>query len=132
MNEVRVIIAGGRDFTDYHKLKTYMNCLLQLLDKSQVEIVSGGAKGADSLGERYAREFGYKLKRFPADWNKYGKAAGPIRNKEMALYAAEVKGVLVAFWDGSSRGTYDMITRAEEYGLEVYIPKYSRRKSNES
>lgn len=132
MNEVRVIIAGGRDFTDYHKLKTYMNCLLQLLDKSQVEIISGGAKGADSLGERYAREFGYKLKRFPADWNKYGKAAGPIRNKEMALYAAEAKGVLVAFWDGSSRGTYDMITRAEEYGLEVYIPKYSRRKSNES
>lgn len=132
MNEVRVIIAGGRDFTDYHKLKTYMNCLLQLLDKSQVEIISGGAKGADSLGERYAREFGYKLKRFPANWNKYGKAAGPIRNKEMALYAAEAKGVLVAFWDGSSRGTYDMITRAEEYGLEVYIPKYSRRKSNES
>lgn len=132
MNEVRVIIAGGRDFTDYHKLKTYMNCLLQLLDKSQVEIISGGAKGADFLGERYAREFGYKLKRFPADWNKYGKAAGPIRNKEMALYAAEAKGVLVAFWDGSSRGTYDMITRAEEYGLEVYIPKYSRRKSNES
>lgn len=132
MNEVRVIIAGGRDFTDYHKLKTHMNCLLQLLDKSQVEIISGGAKGADSLGERYAREFGYKLKRFPADWNKYGKAAGPIRNKEMALYAAEAKGVLVAFWDGSSRGTYDMITRAEEYGLEVYIPKYSRRKSNES
>lgn len=132
MNEVRVIIAGGRDFTDYHKLKTYMNCLLQLLDKSQVEIISGGAKGADSLGERYAREFGYKLKRFPADWNKYGKAAGPIRNKEMALYAAEAKGVLVAFWDGSSRGTYDMITRAKEYGLEVYIPKYSRRKSNES
>lgn len=132
MNEVRVIIAGGRDFTDYHKLKTYMNCLLQLLDKSQVEIISGGAKGADSLGERYAREFGYKLKRFPADWNKYGKAAGPIRNKEMALYAAEAKGVLVAFWDGSSRGTYDMITRAEEYGLQVHIPKYSRRKSNES
>lgn len=132
MGEIRVIIAGGRDYTDYHRLKMYMDCLLEPLDKSQIEIISGGAKGADSLGERYARESGYKLKRFPANWNKYGKAAGPIRNKEMALYAAEVTGVLVAFWDGSSRGTYDMITRAEEYGLQVHIPKYSRRKSNES
>jgi hypothetical protein len=123
---IRVIIAGGRDFHDYPRLKAYMDCLLEPITEP-VEIVSGGANGADSLGERYARESGYKLKRFPANWDKYGKAAGPIRNKEMALYAAEVTGVLVAFWDGESRGTYDMITRAEEYNLQVHTPRYRRK-----
>lgn len=128
---IRIIIAGGRDFHDYRRLKAYMDCLLKPITDS-IEIVSGGANGADSLGERYARERGYDLKRFTADWDRYGKAAGPIRNKEMALYAAEVTGVLVAFWDGTSRGTYDMITRAEEYGLQIHIPKYSRRKDDKS
>ena len=126
MKQVRIIIAGGRDFTDYSQLKQFMDDLLKTLEGS-IEIVSGGAKGADSLGERYAREHGYKLKRFPANWDRYGKSAGIIRNKEMALYAAEVTGMLVAFWDGASRGTYDMITRAEEYNLEVHVSEYGGR-----
>lgn len=123
---IRIIIAGGRDFQDYRRLRAYMDCLLEPITDS-VEIVSGGARGADSLGEKYARERGYKLRRFLADWDKYGKAAGPVRNKEMALYAAEETGVLVAFWDGVSRGTYNMITYAEECNLKVYTPRYNRR-----
>lgn len=122
---IRVIIAGGRDFHDYRRLRAFMNCLLKPISEP-VEIISGGANGADSLGERYAKEYGYTLKRFPADWNKYGKAAGPIRNREMALYAAEETGVLVAFWDGASRGTQNMIARAEECGLKVFVPRYNK------
>lgn len=86
-------------------------------------------RGADTLGERFAKENGYPIKYFPADWNKYGKAAGVIRNEEMAKYAAEYEdeddeGILVAFWDGKSRGTKNMIDNAEKYGLAQYIVEF--------
>jgi len=79
--------------------------------------VSGTARGADQLGERYAKERGYFIQRFPADWNAYGKAAGYIRNRKMAEYA----DALIAFWDGKSRGTLNMISLAKECGLQIRI-----------
>jgi hypothetical protein len=72
---------------------------------TDIEVVSGCARGADQLGERWADERGYPVKRFPADWHKHGKRAGYLRNEEMAGYATH----LVAFWDGRSRGTKHMI-----------------------
>ena len=115
----RVIVAGSRDFDDYELLKRKCMGLTRLKD---VEIVSGGARGADSLGERFAREFGIPVKRFPADWNAYGKAAGPIRNAEMAEYASKAdEGYLVAFPIGRSAGTRDMIRKAREKGLTTYV-----------
>ena len=66
------------------------------------------------MGERFAGEYGLKLKVFPADWNKHGRAAGPIRNRDMAEYA----DCLVAFEGG--RGTQNMIKTAKELGLKVY------------
>ena len=111
----KVIIAGCRDFSDYAVLRSFADETLAGMD--DVEIVSGGARGADALGERYARERGRGLKVFPADWKKWGAAAGPIRNAEMAAYA----DALIAFWDGKSAGTRDMIRRAEEKGLSVHI-----------
>lgn len=121
--KIRIIIAGGRDFSNYSKLKAHMDEFLETVT-CPVTIVSGGARGADTLGEQYAREHGYPVKRFPANWDKYGKSAGPKRNEEMALYVAEEHGVLVAFWDGKSRGTKDMIDRATEYKLEVQVVNY--------
>lgn len=121
--KIRIIIAGGRDFSNYPKLKAHVDKFLETIT-CPVTIVSGGARGADTLGEQYARECGYPVKRFPANWDKYGKSAGPKRNEEMALYAAEEHGVLVAFWDGKSRGTKDMIDRATEYKLEVQVMNY--------
>ena len=115
----KVIIAGGRDFSDYSLLCTCADEALAGME--DVEIVSGGADGADALGERYARERGFALKRFPADWKAYGHAAGPIRNGQMAAYA----DALIALWDGKSAGTRDMIRKAEEKGLRVVARLYS-------
>lgn len=70
----KTIIAGGRDFNDYYKLSYY--CDYYLKNKKDVEIVSGIANGADSLGIKYAIERNFSLKKFPADWTKYGKSAG--------------------------------------------------------
>lgn len=112
----RVIIAGSRHYADYSQLRDVCDNLLA--DKCQtyrIVIVSGGAQGADSLGENYARERGYALKRYPAQWDKYGRAAGPIRNAEMARNA----DALVLFWNGKSRGSLNMKEEAEKIGLPV-------------
>lgn len=115
---MRVIIAGGRDFNDYRFLKE--RCDYFLSSQTDIEIVSGGAKGADSLGERYANERNYGLKIFPADWNKYGKKAGYVRNVEMSEYADG----LIAFWNGQSKGTKHMIDIAMKRNLRVRICRY--------
>ena len=119
---IAVIIAGCRDFSDYEKLKAAADSIIPSEPNNDITIISGHANGADALGERYAREHKYNLELFPANWSLYGKAAGPIRNAKMANRANEFdKGVLVAFWDGRSRGTKSMIDIAIEIGLEVHV-----------
>ena len=123
IGDLRIIVAGSRAFNDYDILET---TLLDYLKENNdnVTIISGAARGADQLGERFARQHGYNLKCFPAQWDVYGRSAGPIRNKDMAEYAAEECGVLFAFWDGKSRGTKSMIDLAKKYGLEVHVVRY--------
>jgi len=89
-------------------------------------IISGTARGADQLGEKFADEMGLEIRRFPADWNQYGKRAGVIRNEQMARYAGEYgnQGVLIAFWDGKSKGTRWMIELAKQYGLKAYVVEF--------
>ncbi len=115
---MKVIIAGGRYFNNEELLCQFCDGVLQNLHT--IEIVSGGAKGADFLGEKYAKKRNYKLKRFPAAWSKYGKGAGPKRNTAMAIYA----DLLIAFWDGRSRGTKSMINLAKKKGLIVHTCFY--------
>ena len=101
MKIYKVIIAGCRDFDNYELLKE--KCEYYLQNKMQthnVIIVSGHAAGADTLGERFAAEHNLLCELHPADWSKHGRAAGPIRNAEMA----DVADALIAFWDGESRG----------------------------
>jgi len=112
---IKVIIAGGRDFDDFNKLCKVCDEFLQ--NHSNIEIVSGAYKGADLLGERYAAERNYPIKQFPADWKRYRKSAGHKRNAEMAAYA----DVLIAFWDGKSKGTKHMIELATQTGLKVNV-----------
>lgn len=131
MKELRVIIAGSRDFDDFPKL---MNSCIDILfkiteqhsDLDKIRIVSGEARGADRLGEQYAKISGYEVSRFPADWDGLGKRAGYVRNAEMAKYAIADGnyGVLIAFWDGKSKGTKHMIDLAEKNGLEVHIVRF--------
>lgn len=127
--EFRVIIAGGRDFTDYNLLRSTMDVLLRnKLRKEKIVVICGMAKGADMLGARYAKERGYHVRYFPAEWDKLGKRAGIIRNEEMAQNA----DALVAFWDGSSHGTKNMIETAERYNLAVRVKRYSNKKKSSS
>lgn len=120
----RIIIAGSRKFNDYSKMLNKLDELgIHLLaTMDDIEIVSGHASGADTLGEKFAKAYNYPLKIFPAEWDKYSKAAGPIRNEQMAKYAAEAdRGILVAFPIGESRGTKNMIKLAKQYGLEICV-----------
>lgn len=119
-NDLRIIIAGSRVFDNYNLLESTISEFL-IENTNNVEIISGTARGADQLGEQFARNHGYQVRRFPANWNLYGKSAGPIRNREMAEYASGGQGVLFAFWDGKSRGTKSMINLAKKYGLEVHV-----------
>ena len=134
-NKFRVIIAGGRDFTDYQLLRQKCDKILGEKSKtSQIVIVSGTARGADRLGERYARERGFQVERYPADWDADGKSAGPIRNAKMA----ENADALIAFWNGEVKhsGTYNMIdTAMKREGMLVrivnYTEIYARRKQHQ-
>ena len=114
---MKVIIAGSRTATNYKHLLTAINAF-ELTGKKITEVVSGTARGADKLGERWARETNVPIKRFPANWNKFGKSAGYRRNEEMAEYA----DYLIALWDGQSRGTKHMVdlARRERIGLLVF------------
>lgn len=117
----KIIIAGSRTFNDYELVRKTMSTLFGNISPSQMEIISGHCpSGADHLGEMFAERNGIRLTLFPADWNKYGKAAGPIRNKQMAEYVSS-DGYLVAFWDGKSRGTKNMIEEAYRVGVTVKI-----------
>ena len=108
--EYRLVVAGCRDFNDYSVASVEIEKHIKKCDANcSVIIVSGCSEGADKLGERYATEHHLNIERYPAEWEKYGRAAGPQRNKKMAQVA---DGVLV-FWDGKSRGTKNMIESAK-------------------
>ena len=116
----KVIIAGGRGFSDYALLSSTLDKLLS--QKTNVEIVSGMARGADLMAVRYARERNLPVAKFPARWNTFGTSAGFERNKVMARYA----DACVCFWDGQSRGTAHMILTARHYNLELRVIKYPK------
>lgn len=122
---IKVIIAGTRDFNDYAFLKKNVDYFLQGINPNneEIEIVSGNARGADKLGERYAKEHNLPVKLFPANWDKYGKRAGYLRNQEMANYS----DMLIAFWDEKSKGTKHMIDIAKKQDLTVIVVGYVYR-----
>ena len=113
---MKVIIAGTRTFNNYQLLCNTIKELNINID----EIVCGGAKGADALGAKYAKENNIPIKYFLADWDKYGKGAGPIRNHQMGDYA----DYLIAFWDKKSKGTLDMINYMQQIGKHGKIIYY--------
>ena len=116
----RVVIAGCRDYENYQQAKEFIeSCLSEIQKQAEIIIVSGGASGADSLGERYAKEKGYKIEKYSADWAKFGKSAGPKRNKQMA----EVADYVICFWNGRSRGTKSMIDFVKALKKPIRIKK---------
>lgn len=155
---LRIIIAGSRFFEDYnlfestmfkvlfHLNKEYPQYNILVINKEErlfkinpcsLEIISGMAKGADTLAVRFANKYNLALKEFPADWNNlnvlpcrvitnsygsYNALAGHKRNRDMAVYASsdDAFGVLVLFWDGKSKGSKNMKSQAVAFGLEIY------------
>lgn len=119
---MKIIIAGSRGFNDYKLLKQKLAYFLKThnLKPEEIEIVSGGAKGADRLGEQFAIEYNIKIKQFIPDWDRYGKSAGIRRNAEMGKYG----NACIVFWDGKSRGSKHMIEVSIKEGLELEIIMY--------
>ena len=106
---MRVLVCGGRDYDDWGRM-------CEVLDGVKMSVlIEGCAAGADTLANRYAREHGIHIEHHPADWNKYGKAAGPIRNRQMLV---EGKPDLVIAFPGG-RGTANMVEQARNAGVPV-------------
>lgn len=111
---MKIIIAGSRSITDF-------NVVSYLINASNIffhltELVSGTASGVDQLGERWAKQFGFRIKRFPADWSK-GRSAGYTRNVEMANYA----DACLVLWDGKSKGSQHMVDITREKGMPTCL-----------
>ena len=109
---MRLIIAGGRDLSFNRDHLSWLRSVIR--DCSPTEIVSGCAKGADRVGEILAASLGIPVRRFPADWDTYGKRAGHLRNEQMAKYANAV-----ALLPGG-KGTANMLENARGYRLKIY------------
>jgi hypothetical protein len=112
---MRVAIVGSRTFTDYARIRKYIEKIAAKYPDAV--IVSGGAKGVDTLAERAANEVGLRVMIFPADWSRLGKRSGFVRN----VTIVEESDVVVAFWDGESRGTKHTIDIARQSGVSVHV-----------
>jgi YspA, cpYpsA-related SLOG family len=112
---LKTIIAGSRNITD-------LDLLEQFIEKSGLQIttvISGSARGIDKLGETWADKHDIPVLRYPAEWKKYGRGAGPVRNKDMVDNAE----ACIVLWDGRSKGTKNMIDLAHKKGLLIHIYK---------
>jgi hypothetical protein len=110
---MKTIIAGSKNATNYFEVLI----AVKASGFEITEIISSGAVGIDRLGEKYAIEHSIPFQRFLPDWMRFKKRAGPIRNAEMAKNA----DALIAIWNGSSKGTKNMIKTAQKYGLKIYV-----------
>jgi len=121
MDEFKLIIAGGRNFTNSALLERVLIAMAdtEYADKA-ISIVSGMARGADALGYAFAKSHDIVCYEFPADWNQFGKRAGFMRNEDMGRFSDG----LLAFWDGQSRGTTHMIDFMKTLGKPVTVIKY--------
>ena len=129
----RIIICGGRDFDNYDALEYTIDTILSQhnLNFDDVEIISGGCRGADKLGIKYAESHKILCTEFLADWKRYGKAAGPIRNSEMLDYIKDSKlPIVAAFLSADSRGTADTVRKAKGLGFDTITIDYNTEDTN--
>jgi predicted Rossmann fold nucleotide-binding protein DprA/Smf involved in DNA uptake len=112
-----IAVVGSRTFNNYLILELYLDKIIKERNLTEVTIISGGAIGADMLGELYASKHDLPLRVFYPDWKSLGKSAGYIRNKQIV----EASDLVVAFHQNNSKGTQHTIDLAKEYGLEVIV-----------
>jgi hypothetical protein len=116
---MRVLVCGAMYFTDYEKLHDELVKIFHQREIHNPIIISGMAKGADTLAVKFAEQYSYECLKFPADWAKYGKGAGPVRNQQMLDEGSP--DLIVAFPMQSSVGTRDMIKRGMMEDVEVIV-----------
>lgn len=115
---MKLIIAGTREGFVYSSVEdAFLKATERIGIKAITEIVSGMARGVDTHALAIAKKYGIRVAEFPADWDRFGKRAGYLRNEKMAEYA----DALLACWDGESKGTGHMIDLAKKHGLKVYV-----------
>ena len=128
--KARIIICGGRHFNDYNTLETLVDSAIyeKGINYNEIEIISGHCAGTDTLGELYAKNHNIACKLFPAEWTKYGRAAGPIRNTQMVEYASKSTfPIVVAFISPRSKGTMDTVKKATQKGFAIYRYNYDNQ-----
>jgi len=113
---IYLAIVGSRNFTDR---EFFNQKLTEFVEKQsdEITVISGGARGVDTLAEKWANDQSYPIKVFPADWKQYGKSAGPRRNQQIV----EVATHMIAFPSRSGKGTQDSMFRAETKGIPCTI-----------
>lgn len=122
---MRVIVCGSREFYDQNLVFRTLDRLFSKVNKKKLIILSGGARGADKFGEIWCFQRMVSYEVFHANWERYGKAAGHIRNTEMLEAAPDA---LVAFWNGKSLGTADMLTKARKIkGLKIRLIMFKEK-----
>ena len=114
---MKLAIVGSRAFNNYRLMADKLSYWEEINYCLITEVVSGGARGADSMGEMFARASNIPCKIFPAEWDKFGKSAGYKRNIDIVNYCDEV----IAFWDGKSKGTKHTIDIATKAGKKVTV-----------
>ena len=112
-----ITVGGCRNFFDKEIVFSYLDEVLSDAPLDKTVILSGHCSGVDELAELYAKERGCELMLYPADWKRYGRGAGPIRNKQMV----EKSDWVIAFWDGHSPGTASLIFHAQKMKKKVFI-----------
>lgn len=117
---MKLIIAGSRTFNNYNLLEYEVKKFILKHSPKSLIIISGTANGADKLGELFAKNYNIQIEAYPANWNEFGKRAGPIRNKEMVDNATHA----IYFWDGKSSGTANCIKLAQEKQLIIEVINY--------
>lgn len=118
---MKALICGGRDFHDIDRMRKALVHLFFKRKCNELTFISGGASGADSLVEKLAVELGVNMEVFPADWNKYGRSAGIMRNKEMI---EQVPDIVIAFWNGVSKGTANTLQLAKDAKITTIVYYY--------
>lgn len=118
---MKIAIIGSRKFTDYDLLKNQVQDYIEAQNYSNITIVSGGAKGADTLAEQFAEEYQYEMKIFHPNWEQLGRNACSDRNTQIVEFA----DIVFAFWDGISPGTKDSIKKSEQMNKELIIIRYN-------
>ena len=115
-----MLISGKRDFEDYERFCRILDESLKYVT-DEMEIVEGGARGADALARRYADEHGIRCREFSALWDINGRAAGPMRNSEMVKFVSGKDCKAIFFWDGKSIGTGDCLKKARKAGIACEV-----------